>query len=66
MRCLTRVLDALRHDLALGYLSNPAVSLEELARRLAFSDARALRRAFVRWTGTTPAEFRRRAADSQK
>jgi AraC-like DNA-binding protein len=58
---VTAVLDALRRDLALEYVSDPALSLEELARRLAFSDARALRRAFQRWTGKSPAELRRKA-----
>lgn len=57
---LTAVLDGLRRELALEYVRDPRLSLEELARRLAFSDARALRRAFVRWTGAAPAELRRR------
>jgi AraC-like DNA-binding protein len=57
---VTAVLDALRRDLALEYIRDSALSLEELARRLAFSDARALRRAFQRWTGKTPAELRRK------
>ena len=57
---VTAVLDGLRRDLALEYVRDPTLSLEELARRLAFSDARALRRAFQRWTGKTPAELRRK------
>ena len=57
---LTGVLDDLRRDLALEYVRDPELSMQELAQRLAFSDARALRRAFQRWTGTTPAELRRR------
>jgi AraC-like DNA-binding protein len=55
---LSEVLDALRRELALEYVRDPSLSMEELARRLAFSDARALRRAFVRWTGTTPSALR--------
>jgi AraC-like DNA-binding protein len=62
---VTAVLDALRRDLALEYVRDPALSLEELARRLAFSDARALRRAFQRWTGKSPAELRRKADGAQ-
>jgi AraC-like DNA-binding protein len=61
---VTAVLDALRRDLALEYVRDPALSLEELARRLAFSDARALRRAFQRWTGQSPAELRRKSEGS--
>jgi AraC-like DNA-binding protein len=57
---LTEVLDALRRDLALEYVRDPQLSIEELARRLAFSDARALRRAFQRWTGMSPGEVRRK------
>jgi AraC-like DNA-binding protein len=55
---LSAVLDAARRDLAVEYLRNGNLPLEELARRLAFSDARAFRRAFQRWTGSSPAEFR--------
>jgi AraC-like DNA-binding protein len=62
---VTAVLDGLRRDLALEYVRDPALSLEELARRLAFSDARALRRAFQRWTGKTPAELRRAQEDTE-
>jgi AraC-like DNA-binding protein len=55
---LSAVLDGLRRELALEYVRDPDLSMEELARRLAFSDARALRRAFARWTGTTPSALR--------
>ncbi|MEZ4339733.1 MAG: AraC family transcriptional regulator ligand-binding domain-containing protein [Sandaracinaceae bacterium] len=34
--------------------------IERIAAELGFSDARALRRAFLRWTGATPSEWRRR------
>ena len=55
---LSAVLDDVRRDLAVEYLRLGSLSVEEVARRLAFSDARAFRRAFQRWTGTSPAEFR--------
>lgn len=55
---LRAILDALRRELALAYVRDASLSLDELARRLAFADARSLRRAFVRWTGTTPMQMR--------
>jgi AraC-like DNA-binding protein len=55
---LSAILDGTRRDLAVEYLRNGALSTEEVARRLAFSDARAFRRAFQRWTGSSPAEFK--------
>jgi AraC-like DNA-binding protein len=55
---LSELLDGARRDLAVEYLRNGGLSVEEVARRLAFSDARAFRRAFQRWTGSSPAEFR--------
>ena len=55
---LSEIVDEVRQLLALEYLRGPELSFEEVARRLAFSDARAFRRAFVRWTGRTPADYR--------
>jgi AraC-like DNA-binding protein len=52
--------DELRRDLAFAYLRDPAIALEELARRIGFADARAFRRAFQRWTSRTPAAHRAR------
>jgi AraC-like DNA-binding protein len=55
---LSDVLSDVRRDLAIEYLRDGHLSVEEIARRLAFSDARAFRRAFQRWTGSSPADFR--------
>jgi len=52
------VVDAVRRDLALGYLQESKLSLSEIAFLLGFSHANALHRAFRRWTGQTPAEAR--------
>src|SRR2546421_10777707 len=49
-----QVLDELRHKLALEYLNEKNVSVNETAYRLGFSDPAALSRAFKRWTGSSP------------
>lgn len=58
---LSAELDRLRADLALRYLGETSESIGEVAFRLGFSDATTFHRAFRRWTGQTPAEYRRRA-----
>jgi AraC-like DNA-binding protein len=48
-----------RRDLAEGLLRDAGTSLAEIAFLTGFSDQSAFTRAFKRWTGTTPARFRR-------
>ena len=55
------VLDDLRRRLALDHLGRRDVSLSEIAFLLGFSQVGAFHRAFKRWTGTTPFEYRRQA-----
>ena len=52
------LLDALRRDLALRYLDENALSIDEVAYQLGFSQSSAFRRAFKRWTGQTPGQHR--------
>lgn len=52
------LLDQMRKDLAIRYLNEPAMALCEMAYLLGFSERSAFHRAFKRWTGTTPSEFR--------
>jgi AraC-like DNA-binding protein len=53
-----KVLDELRHKLALNYLSEKKVSVNETAYLVGFSDPAAFSRAFKRWTGTSPRMLR--------
>lgn len=56
------LLDELRRDLALRYLSDQRVAIAEVAYLLGYSEPSPFHRAFKRWTGATPSEVRRRAA----
>lgn len=52
------LLDQMRRDLAVRYLNERAMALCEIAYLLGFSERSAFHRAFKRWTGMTPSEFR--------
>lgn len=50
--------DELRRDIAIGYLSNPDMTLGEIAAQLGFSEASTFHRAFKTWTGLAPGHYR--------
>jgi AraC-like DNA-binding protein len=52
------LLDALRRDLAARFLKSRDASIAEVGFLLGFSELSSFHRAFKRWTGRTPAEFR--------
>lgn len=54
------VSDMVRGQLAEGYLTDPAVSIAEVAFLLGFSEQSSFNRAFRRWTGESPGRWRRR------
>ncbi|MDJ0946255.1 MAG: AraC family transcriptional regulator [Kiloniellales bacterium] len=55
-----KLVDDLRHELALQYLEAREVSISEIAFLLGYSEASAFDRAFRRRSGLSPLEFRRR------
>lgn len=54
------VVDDARRELALSYLSRSQTSVTEVTYLLGFSDSSSFTRAFRRWTGATPTQWRAR------
>jgi AraC-like DNA-binding protein len=52
------LLDEVRADLSRMYLGDPQLAVFEIAFLLGYSEPSAFNRAFRRWTGQTPSEFR--------
>jgi AraC-like DNA-binding protein len=57
--CFKAILDDLRLSLARRYLAIDRVGVSEAAALLGFSDAPAFTRAFRRWSGQSPSDYRR-------
>jgi AraC-like DNA-binding protein len=55
----SQILDEERRERALLLVHSPELSLEQVAERVGYTDLANFTRAFRRWTGTTPAAFRR-------
>jgi AraC-like DNA-binding protein len=51
--------DEVRHEIARQLLGDTALGVAEVATALGYADASAFRRAFRRWTATTPSQWRR-------
>ncbi|HKU41830.1 MAG TPA: AraC family transcriptional regulator ligand-binding domain-containing protein [Polyangiales bacterium] len=58
-------LDELRRQLALNLVARPQPSLVEITSLLGFSQVQAFHRAFRRWTGQTPMQYRELAQQNQ-
>ena len=54
--------DDLRRDLAVDYLCNSELSIAEITHALGFAEHSAFHRAFRKWTGASPGEYRHGAA----
>ncbi len=53
------LVENIRHQLASNYLSASGISLQDIAFLLGYSELSSFIRAFKRWTGQSPAEFRK-------
>jgi AraC-like DNA-binding protein len=58
--CFRQVLDDIRYEMAQQLLAESAMSIARIAMALNYSDASTFNRAFKRWAGITPAEWRTR------
>jgi AraC-like DNA-binding protein len=56
-----REVDAVREELARSYVLDEATSLDDVASSLGYAEPSAFVRAFRRWTGMTPGQFRAHA-----
>ena len=54
----TCLLDEMRQQLSVHYLREAPIAVSEIAFLLGFSESSAFHRAFKRWTGISPGEFR--------
>jgi len=57
-----RELEAVRYDTARQLLDETSMTLAQVAAALEYADTSAFSRAFKRWAGATPAQWRARAA----
>ncbi|WP_431686676.1 AraC family transcriptional regulator [Hahella sp. NBU794] len=58
-RSYQQILDDTRRELALRQISDKRLDLSEITFFLGFADQSAFQRAFKRWTGRTPGQYRR-------
>jgi AraC-like DNA-binding protein len=56
----SKIVDDTRRELALGYIADATLTLVDVAYLCGFSEQSAFNRAFKRWTGVPPGEYRRR------
>jgi AraC-like DNA-binding protein len=57
------ILDQLRAEVAIKYLRDTKMTIDDIARALGFGETANFRHAFRRWKQTSPLEFRRRMSD---
>jgi AraC-like DNA-binding protein len=56
-----QLLDSTRHELAMAYIKSPQYSITEITFLLGFADTRSFARAFRRWMGVAPSQYRARS-----
>jgi len=60
----SRLLDEIRQELSFGFLQERYHSISEIAYLLGFSDTSNFTRAFKRWNGLSPSDFRSKKQDT--
>lgn len=60
----SQLVDETRRQLVLHYLQDPTLELADIAGLVGFSESGSLLRAFRRWTGLSPSEYRRQQISS--
>ena len=58
----SQLLDSVRRELGVRWVSVPALSFSEISALLGFSHMQGFHRAFKRWTGQTPQRYRESVA----
>lgn len=53
------ILDNMRRSVAIEFLENTRLQVDQVAERIGFSDAVSFRKAFKKWTGSSPSDYRR-------
>jgi AraC-like DNA-binding protein len=59
----SRLVDKVRFDMAIALLHQPNLPITDIAYELGYNDAANFTRAFKRWTGVSPREFRQMHTD---
>lgn len=56
--CFKTLLEDVKYELAVQYLSDPDLLMDDIAYSLNYNDATSFYRAFKRWTGNPPSQYR--------
>lgn len=59
--CYQQILDDVRCRLAIDYLETTELTSQEIAELLGYTEATNFRRAFLKWTGKSPSDYRARS-----
>jgi AraC-like DNA-binding protein len=54
----SKLVEKVRFDLAIGWLQDPSMKISDITAELAYTDVANFSRAFKRWTGVSPREYR--------
>jgi AraC-like DNA-binding protein len=57
------IIDDLRRSVAMEFLENSRLQIDQVAERVGFSDATSFRKAFKKWTGRPPSFYRQKTVE---